>query len=429
MSTLTPLSFVDDGASFTKRTPHQLRLSQVSDWLENTDSTAPHSPFSAYTGSFIDDGADLLPPRTQQPGFGTVDSRFYEEVERRDRAGAMVWNEAVQKAITGDLQRNLDKIRALGDIAMDREATKERDDRKMEGTIETVRVPVPRIWGTFIIRGDDERVIVVERDGEFDSRLPGVDEARGKRWVKAESAAASVALNNSRPWAELEEAQKRSRHDDLMSIEEAEYRQPYEGSDGENVASPTGFSMAGSACSWARGTWTSQFKSRSHSPVDGWPCSPQSTTQSAVASKLISDDANSWSKDRGNDSRGGESSDRSARRETSYPPPSRHIQGNLSPVSCYSNYRAPTVEDGRNTSSESVESFADQGWCGGDENENSTWDGFERIKTASEVSVAGSGSERSALSGGTWSHSRTSNERAGEAGAWGGQRCQPAELG
>jgi len=280
MSALTPLSFIDDGASFTRRTPYSLHPSQISAWLDNAGSTTPHSPVSTYTGSFIDDGADLLPPRAQQPGFGAIDARFYKQKKRSERAEAVVWNEAVQKAITGDLQRNLDKIRGLGHVGVCR-GDGEGLGRRNRG--ETVRVPVPRVWGTFVIRGDHGRVIVVERDGEFDSGMPKVEEeAQGKRWVKAESTAPSEVLKKPST---------------RMDARPCVGREDRELSGGADDASPTEFVMTGGA--------------------SGWPSSASTNR----------DDADSWPMGRGD---------------------------------C-STYKAPTVEDGRNTSSESVVSVDQKG--------------------------------------------------------------------
>lgn len=319
-----------------------------------------------------------------------------------------------------------------------------------------MRVPLPRMWGTFVIRGDDGRVIIVDREGEFDSGVPKAEEARGKRWVKAQSTRSSVVLKepsitlSSPPRAGREGAQskkekhghshrrKRPHHSHLLSppleplmpIEESEYEEEYELSCGEDVASPTGFFMTGGASGWPSRAPTltaspEKLEPPPRSPTSSWPTPTHSTTTSVASSKLDRDETRSWTMDgleRSHRSESSHHSRRSSKSQTSR----KQIKDDMSTRS-YSTYKAPTVEEGRDTCSESVPSFDPKGWSGSAREHRSTkssvnscraasensWDGFEKKKTASEVSVAGSGSERSSLRGRSRSSGRARTEDVG----------------
>jgi len=276
MSAITPQSYVDDGASFTKRIPHSLSKHHVAKWISSGSDT------SAYTGSFIDDGADMQLRNGATPGFGTIDKRFYKQKKRGEpKAGQeTAWNEHVQKAVTGDVQRNLEKMRGLGGM----QAKKRHGDRGGDGSgnepraenEETVTMPVLPRWGIIVIRADDGRVIVVDEDGEFDSgTMVETGNERPKPWVKAastvtppSSTATSVPLpppkhqipsstpkslvkdhSNKEASTWKHKKSQRSPLGILVSIPESEYEDGYLPAT-EPVGSPTNFLMTGGASGW-----------------------------------------------------------------------------------------------------------------------------------------------------------------------------------
>ncbi|CAE7185966.1 hypothetical protein PTNB73_06451 [Pyrenophora teres f. teres] len=277
MSAITPQSYVDDGASFTKRTPHGLSKHHVAKWISSGSDT------SGYTGSFIDDGADMRFRDDATPGFGTIDKRFYKQKKRQEPKPGheTIWNEHVQKAVTGDVQRNLDKMRGLGGI----QVKKRHDDRGGDGKgneggdkkEETVTMPAPPQWGTFVIRADDGRVIIVDKDGDFDSGPPveAVNE-RPKPWVKAAStvvppSSTGISVPSSPPKQRVPGSVPKSHVKGrangevkirkqkklqltpppkiLTSIPESEYEDGYLPAT-EPVGSPTNFLMTGGASGW-----------------------------------------------------------------------------------------------------------------------------------------------------------------------------------
>jgi hypothetical protein len=283
MSSITPQSFVDDGGSFTKRIPRGLDQRHVARWIASSKSEA-----SAYTGSFVDDGADMQLPPGVAPGFGPIDTRFYKQKKRKEpRDGVQtVWSDDVQKAISGDIQRNLEKIRELGGLEVkrtDRDGCQDKkpgDQEKVKK--DTVTVPMPPQWGTFVIKADDGRVIVVDKDGEFDSGPQKALSEQPKHWVKAASTVESASLArgpvpHSTPMHRTSSRQTKERSKEkqkqksgseknvknnksrrshlsssktLTSISESEYEEGYLHSDGEDMGSPTGFMMTGGASGW-----------------------------------------------------------------------------------------------------------------------------------------------------------------------------------
>jgi len=52
---------------------------------------------------------------------------------------------------------------------------------------DTVTIPMPPQWGTFVIKAEDGRVIVVDKDGEFDSGPQKAVSEQQRPWVKAAS--------------------------------------------------------------------------------------------------------------------------------------------------------------------------------------------------------------------------------------------------
>ncbi|CBY01570.1 hypothetical protein IAQ61_003388 [Plenodomus lingam] len=426
MSALTPPSFIDDGLSFNKRTSHGLHPSHICSWLEETSttSTTSRSTTSAYTGSFVDDGADMLGlARRGGPGFGPIDARFYKQKKRKEGQEGL-WNEAVQQAVSGDMQRNLAKMRGLEDVGCARWEGGVAADGKGGRAQETVIVPVPRKWGTFVIRGEDGRVVVVDRMGEFDSRLQGGGEERreGMRWIKAASTVEPVLLRAEEEdrRAKRRERKQGERHrhrrthrerlsspsaKPLISIQESEYEDECEASGGEDPVSPTAFFMTGGANGWPSReatTVASPVRSESdvQSPVGGWPSS-SSGIQSTVRLEESRDDDRAWAvEEQGHGSEASESfprptrSSKTRRRQ-------KHGTDEMSTKShsTYKTYKAPTIEDASSRSSYNVQGFQKTSWgASGEAASEESWDGYEKNKTVSEVSVAGSGSERSTLS-------------------------------
>lgn len=180
----TATSYVDDGRSFARRAPPASSHANVSRWLNTT--TTPSETASVYTGSYIDDGLDLVP--TDAAGFGPVNPRFYKQPKRRDSEDS-VWNEDIARAISGDVHRSLAKMRGFAGVEVKRaEASAKQEKERRERKKGVVTVPAPLKWGTFVIKGDDGRVVVIDDRGEYDSgTVEQTLEApvEGKRWVKA----------------------------------------------------------------------------------------------------------------------------------------------------------------------------------------------------------------------------------------------------
>ncbi|CAG5159437.1 uncharacterized protein ALTATR162_LOCUS5583 [Alternaria atra] len=289
MSSITPQSFVDDGGSFTKRIPRGLDQRHIAKWIASNGSDT-----SAYTGSFVDDGADMHLPLGAAPGFGPIDTRFYKQRKLKGpKHGAeTLWNGDVQKAISGDIQRNLEKIRGLGRLEVKRTNRDSRQDgivgEQKQAKKDTVTIPMPPQWGTFVIKADNGRVIVVDKDGEFDSGPRKTGSEQPKHWVKAASTIEpSSPVRGSIPPSlpkhrtcrmsherskesrkEKTERQKEDKHKKsrqsqhsppiiLTPIPESEYEDRYLPSGGEDIGSPTGFMMTGGASGWPSSRATS----------------------------------------------------------------------------------------------------------------------------------------------------------------------------
>ncbi|KAJ4373724.1 hypothetical protein N0V86_007867 [Didymella sp. IMI 355093] len=183
MSSTAP-SFLDDGQSFTRHIPPSTPLANVSHWLHTTHGS---DTTSTYTGSYIDDGLDLLPSST--PGFGAVNARFYKHKKRRDKDGG-VWNDDIARAVGGDIHRSLAKMKRLAGVEVKRaELDSKEEKRRRDKRRGIVSVPAPLKWGTFVIKGDDGRVVIIDDRGEHDSgdmhREDREAQKESKRWVKA----------------------------------------------------------------------------------------------------------------------------------------------------------------------------------------------------------------------------------------------------
>ena len=223
-------SFVDDGLSFSRRMPRSGSRWDIDKWLEGT-SVAPSAnsttDTSGYTGSFLDDGADMLAvdQMIMVPGFGRIDKRFYRK-GKRGKDGE-VWTEDMARAVGGDIRRSLREIGGLGDVKVVEGVEKvgRKSEGKERGTGEVdedggVWVKAPLDFGAFVIEDDDKRIIIVERDGEYDSGRPEEvvddlgkskgdkeEEKRRKREEKRKKEGASAKWNE-----ESSARRKRSEH-------------------------------------------------------------------------------------------------------------------------------------------------------------------------------------------------------------------------
>jgi hypothetical protein len=450
MSSITPQSFVDDGGSFTRRVPRGLDYVYVEKWVASNNSDN-----SAYTGSFIDDGADMHLPPGPSPGFGPIDTRFYKQKKRKEPKDGegTTWNDNVQRAISGDIQRNLEKIRGLRGLEVKKA---DRNDLKNEtaggqekAQKDTVTIPMPPQWGTFVIKANDGRVIVVDKNGEFDSGPQKVVSDQQRPWVKAASTVEPTypartssppsppnhRTSNRSPRAAPEKSSKqksrsakngkkdksRQQHDSspkvLTPIPESEYEDGYLPSGGEDIGSPTGFMMTGGASGWpsskptsiaspamsvsdgyeyvvpgspikaisegfryvtprSRGskhvvpgsdTWFDEKKtSPMRSPPGGWPSPELSPVNEdrKVAPETSWDGGqfeSTWKAASPSRSHKSDGSHRSTRSRKSQK--SRKELENAS-VKSHSTYKAPTVEDAPNNSSEEKEDYVTTGWGG-----------------------------------------------------------------
>ncbi|KAF3045984.1 hypothetical protein E8E12_009852 [Didymella heteroderae] len=494
----TSLSFIDDGCFFTRRIPPATPLANVTHWLHTTQLNPDTA--SVYTGSYIDDGLDLFPSKSNTPGFGHVDPRFYKHKKRRGK-GDEVWNEDIARAVSGDIQRSLAKMRDVAGVEVKRSATDSKEEkRRSEKERGVVSVPAPLDWGTFVIKGDGGRVVVVDKRGEFDSgALRRGDEVtrESKRWIRAARSPSPPAFDRPPPGnsavaetarlARANEKRSKSRRESktktkisrtskerckpraLSPVLELTYDsdEPVKPS----AVSPTDFFMTGGLSGWSSPiqpsrapslvppspivphaitcdtstspyTYDSSSKPDSkpksgyhsvHTLPDGWPSQPASPTRSVCSSTFTYLQPTSRKRSSRRSSR--------ARSEQS----SRHGHDDQEVVS---NYQAPNIievtydetppgemsypQAGWNDEAlsalgwsaaddEERNKSSDLGWgssakasvWAGDEvqskpggvrewsndetrpqDENDKWDGFERPKTTSEVSVAG-GSERS----------------------------------
>ncbi|KAF2826751.1 hypothetical protein CC86DRAFT_322394 [Ophiobolus disseminans] len=497
MSSVTPASFIDDGSSFHKRTPHGLHPAHVSDWISNPDSDTS----SAYTGSYIDDGADMLDPNKHAPGFGPIDARFYKQRKRKENEKMGPWNDDMQKAIAGDIQHNLHKMRGIGNLDIRKvgrhEAEEEKRDKHGRRKKDTVTIPMPPKWGTFVVKGDDGRVIVVDEDGmEFDSGPPQVPIHQHElppRWVKAPSTVSipslpTPSLTSSEQRHSRDKHAKRhprrdkkskhnASHKVLTPIPESEYEDEPRLSDGEDLASPTGFFMTGGKDGWpsrsysafitaeARLTYTLPARYSSRKPhrsslhEDDKVSAKSSSTYKPVTIEDAPDTSSenaSIIKDAGwgggwgdvragsEQSWGGNKKDShmSSRHSTKAPSnaawtasqaasdhhPSTSVQNwigdKVKTISSASSHKSEHHSHRSHTRSHRSRSSSH---APSDKTSEASWDGYELPKSQSEVSVAGSGSERGwpgsqASSQHTSSHRSRKSSKSGGSDQWGGSQ-------
>ncbi|EAT81465.2 hypothetical protein SNOG_10966 [Parastagonospora nodorum SN15] len=320
MSSITPASFVDDGSSFEKRILHPTHnRKSLNDAASDTTS--------AYSGSYIDDGADMLLPSRRTPGFGPINPKFYKQRKRKENEND-AWNNDIQKAVGGDIGRSLEKLRGIGGVEVKRHT--DTLDKHGKRRKDTITIPLPRRWGTFIIKADDGRVIVVDEDGEFDSGPQLQQEPR--KWVKAPTTASIP------PSEERRESKKKHLGPikSLMPIPESEYEEGYVLEGEEDLMSPTGFFVTGGASGWLERSSAFEF-------VEA--C----IAYTLVAGKLaISTTITFEGRQHGDD--------------------------NVSTES-YSTYKLATVEDAADTSSANGSLVKEGGWSGSQKSKGDEWDG------------------------------------------------------
>jgi hypothetical protein len=498
-STATAPSFLDDGRSFTRRIPPSTPLANISHWLHTTHGS---DTASTYTGSYIDDGLDLLPSST--PGFGVVNARFYKHKKRRDKDGG-VWNDDVARAVGGDIHRSLAKMRGLAGVEVKRAETDSKEEkRRRDKRRGVVSVPAPLKWGTFVIKGDDGRVVVIDDRGEYDSgavrRKDKEERKESKRWVKAARSLSppsvpvstdrvtSVHSSNGRGESrrcsakvKTSRASKEKRRPKALSpMPESNYSSDDDDPVKLSAASPTNFFMTGGLTGWpspapsltklspspspdraptvphaltwdtttsphtydTRSETRSKSKSRRrslHTQPHGWPSAPASPTESVCSSTFTHLKAASSFRKSSRSSRpaGTIHSKRESYRdydgqeaEFNYQPPDvvevtydETPPGEVSYSQAGWGDKTASARSWTGAHEEDQNKGSDLGWGGPakgsgweaeevgskpgsmhgwDEEKHSNdkgnggeeWDGFERPKATSEVSVAG-GSERS----------------------------------
>jgi hypothetical protein len=359
----------------------------------------------------------MLLPSEQIPGFGPINSKFYRQRKRRDDDGRGPWNEDIQKAVAGDITHSLERMRGIGGIEVKKAHERGGERREKEKKKDTVTIPVPPRWGTFVIKSDDGRVIVVDEDGEFDSGPRPGNEQGGSKWVKAPT---TISLPPSlTSYASLEEDEdnghkSKKKHKkqpeplkSLTPIIESEYEEDgYQPSVSEDLMSPTDFFMTGGVSGWPsrdaspvrshikstrssmHSTSKSPMKKKSKSPVrslpGSWPSPQQSPTKSIISVSSTSTSAGevvqSWGKEGSRHSDGSRRSHRS----------SRHDADNVS-VRTHSTYKPPAVEDAPDTSSEDASLLKAGAWGGGHKYSAGGWVGSKaNIKHRSSSSKNGS---------------------------------------
>ncbi|KAF2685289.1 hypothetical protein K458DRAFT_430839 [Lentithecium fluviatile CBS 122367] len=282
MTSITAPSFFDDAGNVERHMRCGGRW-DINAWLQSTPalaSTLSMTDTSAYTGSVMDDAADMLPlGHGARPGFGRIDKKFYSEGKRgKDERE---WTEEMAKAVGGDIQRSLARLGGFGEVrvmgAEEGAREKRRAGRKKraggeEDEDRCVRVRAPPAWGSFVIEGKDGRVIVVDKDDVYDSGRPGEnivvdwgrtrsekemerqrkkDERRKKE--KEKEQAISLALKLRSPDAKLQDKSWSNRNTELAQqdkpILEADTSDDASVID-SNVPSPTKFFITGGASGW-----------------------------------------------------------------------------------------------------------------------------------------------------------------------------------
>ncbi|KAL5426213.1 hypothetical protein PMIN04_002109 [Paraphaeosphaeria minitans] len=203
LTSITPPSLVDDGVSLSRRMPRAGHR-DINSWLEGTRDSAAHrvlplTPAASdtlYTGSFVDDGADMVYPTMPViPGCGIVDRAFYSKGKPRKSKYDEEWTVEKEKALAGDMWRSLAKLRRVARVEVkdageaDKREKRKRRKKHRIGAVEDdgrVRIPKPLKWGTFVIEGSDGRVVIVDKEAEYDSGRPGENKEAVIREVEYE---------------------------------------------------------------------------------------------------------------------------------------------------------------------------------------------------------------------------------------------------
>lgn len=392
-------SYMDDGMSFDGRTYHTSKHNP--DHLHPTDSDA-----SGYTGSYIDDGADLIHSPRDGPGFGRLNPRFYgQERKAKHHEHGPQWDGPVQKAVNGDIQRSLKRMGNMRQV----EADKGAEDEDQEDI--TVAVPRPRKRDMCVIEGPD-RVIMIGDQGEFDSAQPEDDAKSVKRGAQAASTSTPAArarqiMDQVKPsvkWAQTPSPPKKPRpqpsrqgnahheHEHSPAVKRFPGRpesysaptdSPYDsdsaGSSYDSDSS-TRYYMTGGATGWPT------------SDTDGFhvdaPSESTNYTVTPGSKSPIGSLPGSWPKSNYDDKISSSGTDTSTD-ESYYDAPS-------TPSALTIGVLPKTVEDtasldnsparwAEGTAGSTTESTTSDG----------TWDGYERVKTTSEFGNADSESVRS----------------------------------
>lgn len=261
---LPPPSYIDDGASF----PRRLRPLSPSSSTTSSFST----PTGAYTGSYIDDGLDLIPPNRSpnknalatHGGFGAPDPAFYTHREKRGTQPAeeaAVWTADIARAVAGDVSRSLAVMRGVAGVEVrpacgvsGSETETEKGEkgkgrrRRRKGT---VRVVPPRKWGVFVIKDGDGGIVVVGEDGEFEDHAgkKGGKMEMEKRWVRGvRSGPRSLVKGRNESTGEMWDAGCKS------ETEEVKAHGEWQG--GETVSSWSKVPAASKTSTTSTSTWT-----------------------------------------------------------------------------------------------------------------------------------------------------------------------------
>jgi hypothetical protein len=381
MSDITPYSHHDDFHSLSSRLPRSPSSSIV------TATTA-----STYTGSYFDDGLDLVPPIQ---GIGAINTSFY--TPRTQPRAKSAWNATIAQAISGDIQRSLARIQGAGKLAV---VCSDKEKENGRGW-DVVRVPAPRQWGTFVIKGGDGVVVVVGPDGEFEAVGQGGPFEERQGWVRGKDTRrrrrGSGASRGKREepqktgsvgrWGD-EGKREHGKCDDSQYGRQTARKPltPIMESGQDEIGSPTRFFMSGgagslpspSAATPSSRTVSSLTKSMVPHAIT-WDTSPVASIEAwSEAVPVLGLDT--WSKEKEgpwDGTRVDEWSERS--------------RGGS--IKSSSTHRRPMVEkaaDGSPTWQETYTIGEQVGGSGVGSVKSQSWDGFERAKSRSEASAAGS---------------------------------------
>lgn len=165
------VSFIDDGVDFESRIPATAQI-DVAQWIDTTSTI-----FN--TNSYIDDGADLLPPdTTAAPAFGQRNPKYYEDRGPKTRVRKERVHPGVLRAADEQIKNVLRGKRALGKFRvkglLDGGCKDGKEAKEEEGGVKGVRVRVRKRQPTFVLHGEGLHVVVVDDDEDdpIDSRPP-----------------------------------------------------------------------------------------------------------------------------------------------------------------------------------------------------------------------------------------------------------------